>query len=326
MRKSLQNLTLTFPLFCCVAFWNFGYGQITTTNIVENKQVVDKTPYDSTLNFLGKDVYKYLGQELYVKGKAESLREYGYDGFVIDYNFDKFKKGNTYKGTSNGLRSIYEELVGKYFMVLEVIPHPKVVEDKYAYDHKFFLKLQEKKSGDIVYFEYDSWYDFNFPFVVVGFFDKQKSKLVGREFVFKDNYFAGSNDIITGNPITIVTGQKWKCLDFTIEETYYSLVMIVQNPLGEKQKVTYDGDLTKWEQLMFSSTEADNYRKKFGSENFNLILKGEVKIGMTKAMCKLSWGEPESINETITSYKKTEQWVYSNNYLYFEKGLLTVIQ
>jgi hypothetical protein len=47
---------------------------------------------------------------------------------------------------------------------------------------------------------------------------------------------------------------------------------------------------------------------------------------MTKEMCKLSWGEPEKINETITAGQKSEQWVYSDNYLYFDNGKLRAIQ
>ncbi|MFX9016039.1 hypothetical protein ABTN29_20430 [Acinetobacter baumannii] len=33
------------------------------------------------------------------------------------------------------------------------------------------------------------------------------------------------------------------------------------------------------------------------------ILEGKVKIGMTKEMCLLAWGEPKKINETITAGK-----------------------
>jgi len=48
---------------------------------------------------------------------------------------------------------------------------------------------------------------------------------------------------------------------------------------------------------------------------------------MTKEMCELARGKPKSINETIISNKKTEQWVYSDNtYLYFDNGILNVIQ
>jgi hypothetical protein len=50
-----------------------------------------------------------------------------------------------------------------------------------------------------------------------------------------------------------------------------------------------------------------------------LIMKEEVKVGMSEEECILSWGKPSEINKT--SYG-TDQWVYGNSYLYFEKRKL----
>lgn len=67
--------------------------------------------------------------------------------------------------------------------------------------------------------------------------------------------------------------------------------------------------------------------KKYGASNAKLIMNHNVHIGMTKAMCKESWGEPEDIHSTITGKYVHEQWVYSlTSYLYFDNGLLTAIQ
>lgn len=66
--------------------------------------------------------------------------------------------------------------------------------------------------------------------------------------------------------------------------------------------------------------------KKYGSANANLILDGKVRIGMTKAMCRESWGVPYDINKSIGSWGTHEQWVYGNSYLYFEENILTAIQ
>ena len=57
--------------------------------------------------------------------------------------------------------------------------------------------------------------------------------------------------------------------------------------------------------------------------------KGGVRIGMTAKQVreKTDWGQPESINVTITSYGTREQWVYGyGNYLYFRNGVLESIQ
>lgn len=54
----------------------------------------------------------------------------------------------------------------------------------------------------------------------------------------------------------------------------------------------------------------------------------EPWIGMLESQIdECSWGKPDKINETITKYKTTKQYVYSNNkYLYFDDGILTTIQ
>ena len=46
----------------------FSFGQITTTKVEKKAEEVNNTPYDSTENFRGKYIHKYIGQELYVLG------------------------------------------------------------------------------------------------------------------------------------------------------------------------------------------------------------------------------------------------------------------
>ncbi len=54
----------------------------------------------------------------------------------------------------------------------------------------------------------------------------------------------------------------------------------------------------------------------------------EPSIGMTKTEVENStWGKPNKINRTTTSYGKHEQWCYNNyKYIYFEDGIVTSIQ
>ncbi len=66
---------------------------------------------------------------------------------------------------------------------------------------------------------------------------------------------------------------------------------------------------------------------KISTQTWTLITQGKVRVGMSKEACRLSWGEPESINKTTGSYGTHEQWVYgSSSYLYFDNGRLTSIQ
>lgn len=52
------------------------------------------------------------------------------------------------------------------------------------------------------------------------------------------------------------------------------------------------------------------------------------EIGMNKyEVIDSTWGSPEKINKTMTSYGKHEQWCYSNyRYIYFENEIVTSIQ
>lgn len=70
------------------------------------------------------------------------------------------------------------------------------------------------------------------------------------------------------------------------------------------------------------------YAKEYIYER-NLAKKPAAKIGMTKNQVRnqTNWGEPNSINKTVTAYGTIEQWIYDDyQYLYFKNGKLTTIQ
>ena len=52
----------------------------------------------------------------------------------------------------------------------------------------------------------------------------------------------------------------------------------------------------------------------------------KVAIGMTAEQARLAWGKPGDVNSTITSYGRSEQWVYDGNYIYVENGKVTSMQ
>ena len=64
------------------------------------------------------------------------------------------------------------------------------------------------------------------------------------------------------------------------------------------------------------------------------ILKGVVRIGMTKVMVIASFGQPQRVHRTVMSDRIMEQWVYEENVfeehglilVYFERGKVTAFQ
>lgn len=64
---------------------------------------------------------------------------------------------------------------------------------------------------------------------------------------------------------------------------------------------------------------------RFESRIAKRIISKEIWLGMTSEMARLSLGDPNDINRTVTSRGIHEQWVYgysNRKYLYFENGIL----
>jgi len=299
-------------------------GQITTTKVALEKPT-EIEAYDSLKNFLADEYRKYKGQELYLIPMAESLRKYGYRGFINDINKSTFDKSNIFK-CCDSYNSKYDNLQGQYFTVIDVLEDPKS-----SFSPNAYLKLKMKGTGENVYFEYSKKFSHSFPFLVVGYYEKQKQIFVNKEVLIRPfPKIEGVNqkkttDINTGEEIEIEKGKYLKCLDVTIDEKYYEPALLLENEKGQKFLFALHTRYLNIQRIL-TKEEAEDYRKRFGEENWQTILNEKVKIGMTREMCKISWGEPKSINETITSGKKSEQWVYSDNYLYFDNGILTAIQ
>lgn len=66
--------------------------------------------------------------------------------------------------------------------------------------------------------------------------------------------------------------------------------------------------------------------KGYSKQKAQDLLNGVIWIGMTANELKISQGEPQDINRTITKYGTDEQWIYGDRYVYLENGIVTTIQ
>ncbi|MBD8390010.1 hypothetical protein [Dysgonomonas sp. BGC7] len=272
-------------------------------------------PYDSTVNFLGKNATGYTGQELFLMGLDKPSQAYGYSGFILKYKKDDGllnDEKNIYKSNDN-YNSRYEDLAHKYFHVLEVIKHPKGKQGEVSTNTDFYLKLQELTSGDIVYYKYDVNAEYTFPFIVRGYFEKQRQLFTGNVYVLSDSELKMSRNIVTGKAITPITGQKWKCTDVNIDNSTNELSLILQNPGGVKISVPFSILKAEGIKTIYTESEADSYTKQFNQNNFRRILQNKIRVGMTKEMTRLAWGEPTD----ITTKGATELWSYPAGNLTF---------
>lgn len=107
-------------------------------------------------DFPGKDVELLVGKKIKVLPRAESLQQYGYDGFFINSNLKrKYACCQSYN-------SKYKDLENKIFEVLSFEPY----KDRLG-ANKFKLQINNEETG-IIYFDYSPEYEHLFPFEVIG--------------------------------------------------------------------------------------------------------------------------------------------------------------
>ena len=284
--------------------------QISTTKIAEVK-VVKTINYDSVNNFLGKEYSNYIGQDLFLRPLNEGLRKYGYDDFKLDPNGSSYSSKNVYKKDEVS-ESNYEELQSKLFTVLDVFVDPSSSFSRYA-----FLKLKFKDTDESVFFRYSIDFSHSFPFTVMGYFEKSKQIFVDSEILIRKFRTKEFSDINTGEVLDISTDKYYKCLDITLDEKYYSLVLVLETETKQKFTFSLANRFNNIPRILLKN-EAESYKAKFGNSYWETILNESISIGFSEEMTRLSWGEPKSINSS--SYG--DQWVYSSQYLYFENGIL----
>jgi hypothetical protein len=148
------------------------------------------------------------------------------------------------------------------------------------------------------------------------------------------NYQFKLNDSTTNNTISIVAKNGYKTSNkeliisriFTDEEK-----AIIENTKIKAQQEK-DARLAKEKEELdlYYKTPAGRICKKYPSwdkDICEILAKGKVRIGMTAEQARVSWGNPDDINRTISTYGNREQWVYGHSsYLYFDDGVLTSIQ
>ena len=117
------------------------------------------------LNFPSKEVQLLIGKTLTVKAytidyaMGRDTNYYsGYRGFYKNKKLRRVYRGQT---TSPSSDTEYEALVGKKFKVIDF----KYVENETSYD--YLLTLDNDDIG-ILYYNYESDYDWRFPFIVEG--------------------------------------------------------------------------------------------------------------------------------------------------------------
>jgi len=127
-----------------------------------------------------------MGKELKVIELSESSQGYGYSDFYVK---DRMSYKDVY--AKSGTRTPYEKLVGKIFKVLAVEKYKDI-----SNRNKIRLKIENKETG-ILFFDYDTVYDHNFVFEVIGGLQLPEG-FYCENFTVKTDKF--SNEVTTTSP------------------------------------------------------------------------------------------------------------------------------
>jgi len=315
-------------------------AQINTLKIKEN--IVETFPietasYDSLERIEFSNYKLHVKQTLYLPELRGPKNEGGYKDFYVKADNNTEYIYNPSK--SKSYLSNYDVMANKYYYVNNIVIGEKGNK---------FLQLIKKDVGDTLYFHFeDNRKDFYTDFITVGYFEKMKSLYVGKEFVYIGNGLEGGSvwdanfyNIKDDTKKEFYSDTRFTCVDIVACNYLPFLEAVLRNLEGDftvsveclPSKFNKFRTLTEYknEQAIKShqySVRKATLTKKYGAANAALIVKGQVKVGFTKQMCKESWGEPVNINTNTNKYGSSEQWVYSSNsYLYFENGRLTSIQ
>ena len=310
-----------------------AWGQITMSHAA-NAAAPKRMPYDSTLNYLGSNnVESYIGQTLFVKGRHKDLQGWGYDDFHK-------KKGEILghwgrNAEKSEFSTKYEDLAGKYFSVIDVEKASDEYQpiERWGKTYWFLLRevdnlLEENHNKEDIWFFYQGDYEFTFPFITLSYFNYLRNSIIGKSFILsytikegvvRENYLT-ENDFKTGESIVFSKDNVWECVDVTIEDTYYELVLIVKNQQG--QFSTMKPERINPENGKISAIEVSEWealRIKYGDDVADAIRRHVIIIGMPEEAVIMSWGKPEKINR---SSHGSDQWIYDNQYVYIEDGVV----
>ena len=316
-----------FIIMAFIATWCTSYAQIKSFSaakpIVKEKE--HKITYDSTTNFVGKNVEALVGQELYIIPKPEERQKYGYRNFYTDYERTRYHLLAT---------KTYELYAGKTYIVEKVLPRAKDKDSRYEeYGQEYpVLKLKQKDSDKIYYYVFENDSPKGLPFVIIGFYEKEKKRCVGKQIVIKkeknpwETNFKEKEvpmyDVRTGLEVKIDPNTPWTIQEFIIDQDHGTIAYLVTND--------------KDETLTIELTAINDYRRRTGpsvlwyDDNlkeihakkpklYDAIMKCEVAVGMTQDMVLFSWGTPKEKSESSYS----DSWFYeTGQILIFRKGIL----
>ncbi len=244
---------------------------------------------------------------------------------VMFYYYAKEAKKDDYKRT----KILYKDLAGKMFIITKIeerkgIVFPdsyitlKQVDSEMEIEHKMTIGRESLKEN----WDNEKKQSFNLPYAIfVDDIDSFKKVYIGKELYSK--FF-----------IKDIKFQKIKIIQVGAGDEIAPIRVVFETKDGEKEQKDFCTCGTNvssgYTDLFYFSNffQFDNPKDNFkgSDEIWNLICQGKIRIGISEEELKLSWGEPKKINKTVVSGIESKQYVYKDQYVYIENGIITSFQ
>ena len=324
--------------FVMIAFCGCkSFGQITTTHIAQPKteEKIVKTDYDSSFNYIYISQFDnshfekmrlLKGQTLYVH-KSELAEKNGFFGFVLKPDPKAKAYGHTIKGAFNESRTKYEDLVGRYFIVKDVI------ENK----NEMYLELVAKDNpNDVLYFSKKvAGMSNGWPFFIEGYFVKTRQKFLHKQYLSTISRFGfchfDMNDIHTGEKLEYKYGDVWEWIDITSDDKGFELYLFSNHkgnviamspgPFIKGLENREGGNLDVGGYQFVEKLFCDSLVSIYGEEPTRLTLTSQIYKGMPYSLLKIAYGPPERVH---TMSNEEYQFVYSCGiHVFVKNGVVT---
>jgi len=97
-----------------------------------------------------------------------------------------------------------------------------------------------------------------------------------------------------------------------INQPEVNTAAVKQDPAPQSRQQTAQKEISRFEYL----------ENKYGTNIASRLMSGKIWKGMTTEMVQDSWGNARKINRVISGNVVQEEWIFKNNWLYFENDML----
>ena len=181
------------------------------------------------------NLHLLIGQELLLSNSFEFQRVNGYRGFLWDYEKSESRARNIYLPARIGsVYSSFDQLHERSFIVMDIIKRQDTMKEGTIYD-KTYLKLQDQKSGDSLYYNYEK----GFPFLVLSFYKRLKKQLMGKQYSLSEAEYIFLTELGTNAKINYEKDQSWTVTNLAVESTNGELAIAMSNDSGLQAMMLY---------------------------------------------------------------------------------------